>query len=377
MIYIYKDRIIHIEWTILKGVSDVKEDFTRANVILFLSGNGTRHAISVLAEEGVLKADVPQGLNPGNYSMDAIWIKNEGTKDHPLYHSRCICRARVDNVFAITEYAEEATSTGEGEVVVKATTSTATYGYDGLDAYQIAAIKGFSGTEAEWLESLKGEKGEQGEQGEKGDSITIGNVDVSVSKTTGTPSATGKATMRSDGTTCDLSFSFSGLKGEKGSGGGGGGDYELPIASADTLGGIMIGDGLEIEADGKVNVTGNADSIASLTQGNGFFSYTTKGGTTKSIDTNTVYQENKSDTARYPIALATTSNGSSKVAISAKATIQPSTGDITCGAVNNVDIVSLKTTVDGFSGSSTKILTQSEYDALTDKDDSTIYFIKG
>lgn len=169
MIYIYKDRIIHIEWTILKGVSDVKEDFTRANVILFLSGNGTRHAISVLAEEGVLKADVPQGLNPGNYSMDAIWIKNEGTKDHPLYHSRCICRARVDNVFAITEYAEEATSTGEGEVVVKATTSTATYGYDGLDAYQIAAIKGFSGTEAEWLESLKGEKGEQGEQGEKGE----------------------------------------------------------------------------------------------------------------------------------------------------------------------------------------------------------------
>ena len=37
-------------------------------------------------------------------------------------------------------------------------------------------------------------------------------------------------------------------------GGGGGGGYELPIASADTLGGVKIGDGLEIAESGVLSV---------------------------------------------------------------------------------------------------------------------------
>lgn len=36
-----------------------------------------------------------------------------------------------------------------------------------------------------------------------------------------------------------------------------------------------------------------------------------------------------------------------------------------------------KTKLDGFTGSTTKILTQSEYDTLTNKDENTVYFIKG
>jgi hypothetical protein len=36
-----------------------------------------------------------------------------------------------------------------------------------------------------------------------------------------------------------------------------------------------------------------------------------------------------------------------------------------------------KTKLDGFTGSTTKILTQSEYDNLTNKDENTVYFIKG
>ena len=37
-------------------------------------------------------------------------------------------------------------------------------------------------------------------------------------------------------------------------GGGGGGGYTLPIASADTLGGVKIGDGLEIAESGVLSV---------------------------------------------------------------------------------------------------------------------------
>lgn len=39
-----------------------------------------------------------------------------------------------------------------------------------------------------------------------------------------------------------------------GEGGGGGGGYTLPIASADTLGGVKIGDGLEIAESGALSV---------------------------------------------------------------------------------------------------------------------------
>ena len=39
--------------------------------------------------------------------------------------------------------------------------------------------------------------------------------------------------------------------------GGGGGAYTLPAATADTLGGIKVGPGLSVEADGTLSATGN------------------------------------------------------------------------------------------------------------------------
>lgn len=48
-----------------------------------------------------------------------------------------------------------------------------------------------------------------------------------------------------------------------GSGGGGGGSYTLPIASASTLGGIKVGDGLSI--DGNTGVLSTATKIVYLT----------------------------------------------------------------------------------------------------------------
>ena len=62
MIYILKDRIIRIEWTILKGTSHVREDFRRANVKVFLIGNTEKYYLEATAEDGILKFDIPQGL---------------------------------------------------------------------------------------------------------------------------------------------------------------------------------------------------------------------------------------------------------------------------------------------------------------------------
>lgn len=39
----------------------------------------------------------------------------------------------------------------------------------GYNAYEVAVLNGFKGTEEEWLASLKGEKGDKGDKGDKGE----------------------------------------------------------------------------------------------------------------------------------------------------------------------------------------------------------------
>lgn len=168
MIYVYKDRKIQIEWTILRGTSAVREDFSRALLKLFLIGPNEKYLIDATAENGMVKAEIPQGLSEGCYSIEAIWCKNwnipEVSEQHPRpsYHpfpqdgrfnDRCIARSRVDYVFTVTGYPEEQDAPGDGPVPVKLKSSTATYGYDGMSAYETAVLhEKFYGTESDWLE---------------------------------------------------------------------------------------------------------------------------------------------------------------------------------------------------------------------------------
>ena len=166
MIYVYKDRIINIEWTILKGTSNVKENFDRALVKLFLIGPHEKYLLQANTKDGVVSAEIPQGFPEGVYSVELIYIKNWLGVDRPPKisdrypidcrgNSRCIMRSRKDYLFAITEYESEATNIGDGEVVIRLKTSTASYGYDGLSAYEIAVMRGdFNGSEEEWLDWL-------------------------------------------------------------------------------------------------------------------------------------------------------------------------------------------------------------------------------
>lgn len=180
MLTIYKDRLIHIEWTIYKGTSNVHEDFTRALVKCFLIGPNEKYLVNATAKDGTLFIELPQGLEEGAYSIEVIYVKNQGNltpRIEPLspsnapdyrrtpyppftphdarYNDRCIMRSRRDCLFAITEYEQEeegVPTSSSGEVTLCFKTSTASYGYDGLSAYEIAVMRGdFNGSESEWL----------------------------------------------------------------------------------------------------------------------------------------------------------------------------------------------------------------------------------
>ena len=184
MQYIQRDKLVHIEWSIFRGTSQVPEDFSRALVKMFLVGGNEKYLLTATAEGGKLLADLPGDLPEGAYSLEAIWVKNYGNLlphrqpltpggepvcprrpgPHPndpcfihphdhRFNDRCLMRSRKDYVFALTDYPGEETVTGEsGEVTVRLASAVATYGYDGLSAYQIAVMRGdFSGTEGEFL----------------------------------------------------------------------------------------------------------------------------------------------------------------------------------------------------------------------------------
>ncbi len=188
MQYIERDKLVHIEWSIFRGTSHVPEDFSRALVKVFLIGTYEKYLLTATAQGGTLVADLPQGLPEGAYSLEAVWVKNYGNllpkrqtltpsmtppcprrpgprpNDpcfiHPndnRFNDRCLMRSRKDYLFALTDYASEATETGEsGEVTVRCSSAVATYGYDGLSAYELAVMRGdFRGSEGEYLEQQK------------------------------------------------------------------------------------------------------------------------------------------------------------------------------------------------------------------------------
>lgn len=191
MIYLLNDRLIHIQWSIFKGTSQVREDFSRALVKVFLIGPDEKYLLDATAQNGTLAMDVPQGLPEGAYSIECIYVKNyenllpvRGTLTpsgepvchrfpwshphnphfiHPHDHrsnDRCLMRSRMDYVFALTSVPSEADGvSSDGEATLRFKSSVASYGYDGLSAYEIAVMRGdFNGSEGEWLEYIYGEK---------------------------------------------------------------------------------------------------------------------------------------------------------------------------------------------------------------------------
>ena len=155
-------------------------------------------------------------------------------------------------------------------------------GKDGKSAYQIAVENGFEGSETEWLASLKGADGRNGIDGKDGTNGTNGKdgKDGTNGKDGKTPikgvdyftqaeiqqienNAAAKVDLSEYAKTADLSTvatsgSYEDLTNKPTIPAA----YELPTASATTLGGVKVGSGLSI-TNGVLSATGGgvADSV--------------------------------------------------------------------------------------------------------------------
>lgn len=153
---------ISLEWTVKKGIGNEAEDFSRSTVSLFLFNDVNRWAVPCTADyTGLVKAELPETLEEGVYSLELVWIKN----DKSINETRCIQRTRKTCVFAIDSGASMADARAELPDIppiiiplpkVKLTTVAAPYGYDGLSAYEICVLRGKTTlSEDEWAEKLQ------------------------------------------------------------------------------------------------------------------------------------------------------------------------------------------------------------------------------
>lgn len=147
----YSPNQITVRWTIYRGFSKQPEDFTRARVVCMLSSSDNKFPVNVdVAGEACgqhLLITVPAGLPAGVYAIEAVWTKNEG---------RSVARSRRDAVLAVTPNPEESTDHGAATTatILNIKSSAATFGYDGLSAYELALLKGMT-TESEntWVQN--------------------------------------------------------------------------------------------------------------------------------------------------------------------------------------------------------------------------------
>ena len=149
-------------------------------------------------------------------------------------------------------------------------------GEDGKSAYQIAVDEGFEGSEADWLASLKGTDGRNGIDGINGtngkdgtngidgktpvkgvDYFTAAEIEAIEQGAADKVDTAGYA-KSADLSTVATSGSYNDLKDKPTIPAA----YELPVASATTLGGVKVGSGLDI-TNGVLSATGGgvADAV--------------------------------------------------------------------------------------------------------------------
>ena len=139
----YKDKMpeLHLEWEVVKGKTLVKEDFSMSELWLFLTSENGMRWISANIEDNVIKADVPNVLSAGEYGFKVIWVK-DGTGSKSLNEllacsKRCV--SEVSSVFGVTD-SKKSDINPSTNVTFKIRSAVATYGYDGLSAYERAVM---------------------------------------------------------------------------------------------------------------------------------------------------------------------------------------------------------------------------------------------
>ncbi len=153
MLYIPGNIKIDLSWRIKKGIGNILEDFSRSTVSLFLySSEKNRWPIPCKAnDKGMVTAELPETLEDGVYSLDLVWLKN----DKSLGETRCVQYTQKKCLFSI-DHALVVSPLQEGQPArLEVETVAASYGYDGLSAYEIAVLRGATTLdEVEWSKGL-------------------------------------------------------------------------------------------------------------------------------------------------------------------------------------------------------------------------------
>lgn len=133
MIKIPIGRSIPVEWKIQKGDCVCKEDFGRVErLCLFLCGTKDKYVVSsVRTDSNVLKFDIPGELPEDVYCIEAIWWKD-------AHYKRAF--SKVCSAFAVIDEAHDLHDGAK----LKVTSHAETYGYDGLDSYEMAVFMGYT-----------------------------------------------------------------------------------------------------------------------------------------------------------------------------------------------------------------------------------------
>lgn len=160
MKYVGSNQRINLSWTISRGASKVKEDFRRSSLFVFLTSNNEQIPLNYTLSENVITATLPTELPEGVYGLLAVWFKSasnpfEGGNDAGLPPLGRMSRSQVDDLFGITAVSNEVDYSESSAVNIEVRSMVATYGYDGLSAYEIAVISGQTALrQSEWVSNI-------------------------------------------------------------------------------------------------------------------------------------------------------------------------------------------------------------------------------
>lgn len=160
MKYVGSNQRINLSWTISRGASKVKEDFRRSSLFVFLTSNNEQIPLNYTLSENVITATLPTGLPEGVYGLLAVWFKSacnpfEGGNDVSFPPLGRMSRSQVDDLFGITAVSNEADYSESSAVNIEVRSMVATYGYDGLSAYEMAVISGQTALrQSEWVSNI-------------------------------------------------------------------------------------------------------------------------------------------------------------------------------------------------------------------------------
>lgn len=138
---------LKLDWDIYKQRTTVKEDFSRAEFWTMLtSARRSVYLPTYVSEDGSILCDqLPTNLEVGVWGIKIIWAKNvcdfssaiEMAKHGKLQVSE------VSQLLYITDNPSEADNVPDGKTIHIISTA-ATYGYDGISAYERALILGYA-----------------------------------------------------------------------------------------------------------------------------------------------------------------------------------------------------------------------------------------